>query len=382
MICKFEDLGKSNLIPGCIYEGGDSKIPLKDDPLIKLFKVDGYKKGIGNIGGFRKASKEKNGKIINENIAFVVMVDSGKQEEWPNEMDENTGIFKYYGDNRTPGNDIFKTKKLGNKFLYEIFKKAYMNSEERAKIPPIFVFKSTGKGCNKKFIGLAVPGVRGKNIQEVLERQTFKSNEGEFENFVANFTILDISNGVIKREWLEDLKDNNKIISYNEPQEWSNFILNGLNGMIYGPNYGEIEIKEEEYINYNNQTERKIKVRITQGAFRKKLLERDKKCVICGLDIQTLLIASHIKPWSDADDYEKQDSNNGLLLCANHDALFDKGYISFDYNGKIKISNLIDKSYYEKLNVDKNIKIKLNEKQNKYMEYHRKNILQNEEIIE
>ena len=104
--------------------------------------------------------------------------------------------------------------------------------------------------------------------------------------------------------------------------------------------------------------------------------------MICGLDIRTLLIASHIKPWSDADDYEKQDSNNGLLLCANHDALFDKGYISFDYNGKIKISNLIDKSYYEKLNVDKNIKIKLNEKQNKYMEYHRKNILQNEEIIE
>ena len=73
MICKFEDLGKSNLIPGCIYEGGDSKTPLKDDPLIKLFKVDGYKKGIGNIGGFRKASKEENGKIINENIAFVVM---------------------------------------------------------------------------------------------------------------------------------------------------------------------------------------------------------------------------------------------------------------------------------------------------------------------
>ena len=117
MICKFDDLGKSNLIPGCIYEGGDTKTPLKDDPLSKLFKIDGYKKGIGNIGGFRKASKEENGKIINENIAFVVMVDSGKQEEWPNEMDENTGIFKYYGDNRTPGNDIFKTKKLGREYL-------------------------------------------------------------------------------------------------------------------------------------------------------------------------------------------------------------------------------------------------------------------------
>lgn len=47
-------------------------------------------------------------------------------------MDENPGIFKYYGDNRTAGNDIFKTKNLGNKFLYEIFRKSYTGPDDRA----------------------------------------------------------------------------------------------------------------------------------------------------------------------------------------------------------------------------------------------------------
>lgn len=375
MIFKFEDLGKSNLIQGAIYEGGSNKNPIQDDPLSKIFIIEGCQKGIGNQGGFRKTSKEKACKKVNGTIAFVVMVDSGKQAEWPNKMDEEAGIFTYYGDNRTAGNDIFKTKNLGNKFLYEIFSKSYAGSDERATIPPIFIFKATGNGCDKRFIGLAVPGVRGKSMEESLERRLFKVDEGEFENYVANFTVLNVAGGVIEREWLRDLKDMNSKVSYEAPKEWNEFILNGLNNVIYNQGYEEIEVGEEAYGSYNNEVERKIKVRVTQGKFRDSLLKRDKKCVICGLDIELLLVASHIKPWSNANDYEKQDENNGILLCANHDALFDKGYISFDDYGKIYISKLIDKDSYKMLNINEAISIKINENQDKYMEYHRQNIL-------
>lgn len=375
MIFKFEDLGKSNLIQGAIYEGGSNKNPIQDDPLSKIFIIEGCQKGIGNQGGFRKTSKEKACKKVNGTIAFVVMVDSGKQAEWPNKMDEEAGIFTYYGDNRTAGNDIFKTKNLGNKFLYEIFSKSYAGSDERATIPPIFIFKATGNGCDKRFIGLAVPGVRGKSMEESLERRLFKVDEGEFENYVANFTVLNVAGGVIEREWLRDLKDMNSKVSYEAPKEWNEFILNGLNNVIYNQGYEEIEVGEEAYGSYNNEVERKIKVRVTQGKFRDSLLKRDKKCVICGLDIELLLVASHIKPWSKANDYEKQDENNGILLCANHDALFDKGYISFDDYGKIYISKLIDKDSYKMLNINEAISIKINENQDKYMEYHRQNIL-------
>lgn len=370
MIIKFADLNKSDLIPKAIYKGGTNG-HAGDEPLIKLLKIEGFKKGIGASGGFRKTSKESNGKVKHGTIAFVALVDTGKKKQWPNYFDEDTGIFTYYGDNETVGKDLLDTKHSGNELLEDIFKKSYSGTDDRATIPPIFIFKSTGEGRDTKFIGLAVPGVKGMAIEEALELRKFDG----YENYVAKFTILNISSGVIERNWLKDLKDLNCKVSYEAPKEWNDFILNGLNNVTSNQGYEEIEVREEVYSSYNNEVERKIKVRVTQGKFRDSLLKRDKKCVICGLDIEELLVASHIKPWSKADDYEKQDQNNGLLLCANHDALFDKGYISFDENGSIKISRLIDKYSYKMLNINENISIKINEEQNKYMEYHRQNIL-------
>lgn len=68
-------------------------------------------------------------------------------------------------------------------------------------------------------------------------------------------------------------------------------------------------------------------------------------CAICGVQIPHMLIASHIKPFRDcAHVYEAMDNNNGLLLCRNHDYLFDQGYISFDQDGRILISSPIMKS--------------------------------------
>ena len=42
--------------------------------------------------------------------------------------------------------------------------------------------------------------------------------------------------------------------------------------------------------------------------------------------------------------YEAIDHDNGLLLCRNHDYLFDQGYFTFDENGYIIFSEeLLDK---------------------------------------
>ena len=88
-----------------------------------------------------------------------------------------------------------------------------------------------------------------------------------------------------------------------------------------------------------------------------------------------MLIASHIKPWSDADLEERVDVNNGLLLCPNHDWLFDKGYISFDEEGKIMFSAKLNEVNQIFMNVDKNKAINMSQKTRKYMEYHREKIL-------
>lgn len=117
------------------------------------------------------------------------------------------------------------------------------------------------------------------------------------------------------------------------------------------------------------------KYRIGQTNFRTTLLSHEKKCKICGLSNESFLIASHIKPWSVSDKFEKVDTNNGFLLCPHHDKLFDGGYISFQDDGEIIISSLINKNDQSLMNINSKIKIKLNNNNLKYLKYHRENIL-------
>ena len=64
-----------------------------------------------------------------------------------------------------------------------------------------------------------------------------------------------------------------------------------------------------------------------------------------------MLIGSHIKSWKDSSDAEKLDENNGLLLCAHHDALFDKHLISFKDNGDLIVSTTLNASERAELQI-------------------------------
>lgn len=120
-----------------------------------------------------------------------------------------------------------------------------------------------------------------------------------------------------------------------------------------------------------------VKARIGQSIFKKALLSVEKKCRLCGVSDQRFLVASHIKPWSQSNHKERLDVNNGLLICPNHDALFDKGYISFNDDGAISISGSIDEATKVFLNINEARKIKMNECQQEYIKWHRENIFIN-----
>ena len=75
--------------------------------------------------------------------------------EWLDFPDEETGVFRYYGDNGQPGNDMRNTRRRGNLLLEEVFD--FLNSNNLEDMPSFFVFKKTGNG-RKKFLGLAAPG--------------------------------------------------------------------------------------------------------------------------------------------------------------------------------------------------------------------------------
>ncbi len=117
-----------------------------------------------------------------------------------------------------------------------------------------------------------------------------------------------------------------------------------------------------------------VKVRVNQGRFRERLIHKYGKCCLCNVNHLALLRASHIKPWSVSSSEEQLDVDNGLLLCPNHDALFDGGYISFDGNGKILISDSLKHIDKVSMNIRSDMKIELNERNEQYMDYHRREI--------
>jgi len=117
----------------------------------------------------------------------------------------------------------------------------------------------------------------------------------------------------------------------------------------------------------------KQKKRKGQAKFRRDLLSLTNECEICGVNDEKLLIAGHIKSWEDSDNRERLDTNNGLVLCAIHDKLFDKGLISFSNDGNIKISPDLSKKNKDILRLSSKISIKLNARKKQYMKYHRNN---------
>ena len=119
-------------------------------------------------------------------------------------------------------------------------------------------------------------------------------------------------------------------------------------------------------------TEALIDARIGQGQFRAALeREWNGACAVTGCGISQVLRASHIKPWEASSDAERLDFENGLLLSAHIDALFDKGLISFANDGKMLLSDQIsikDKTYFR---LPKSLRVKPSKRRMRFLEYHR-----------
>ena len=88
-----------------------------------------------------------------------------------------------------------------------------------------------------------------------------------------------------------------------------------------------------------------IKARVNQGVFRERLLEKyDGQCCITGIRNKELLIASHIKPWSESEADERLIPENGLLLNALHDQAFDRGLITLTDDYRLKVNKKLSSS--------------------------------------
>jgi len=155
---------------------------------------------------------------------------------------------------------------------------------------------------NRGLKGLANPG---NNAIEIYNE--FKNNWDdmlyESEVLLANYQNKTIEEAILNKEEINKLNAD---------------ILTGKQG---------IDIK------------RLVKTRVNQSLFRKVIIANySNTCAICGLNIESLLIASHIIKWSD-DKPQRLNPENGLCLCSIHDRAYEIGFLGITGTYKIILSN-------------------------------------------
>jgi len=136
----------------------------------------------------------------------------------------------------------------------------------------------------------------------------------------------------------------------------------------------EIEIDVSPIIPITEKEELR-KSRIGQGRFRDLVIKINKRCNVTRVLDVSLLIASHIKPWSKSTNEERLDGHNGLLLAPQYDKLFDKGLVTFDDKGKLIISTFLQQDIVHQWAIAVGeICGPFTDRQQIYLEFHRNNV--------
>ena len=93
-----------------------------------------------------------------------------------------------------------------------------------------------------------------------------------------------------------------------------------------------------------------------------------------GCSILPILKSSHIVPWSESNNDERLDVNNGILLSPDVDALFDRHLLSFEDNGSMILSSKVTESEVLALGIDTTVKIPSKEGMKSYLKRHRERL--------
>ncbi len=221
-----EQLKQVDLVVDAVYAGYKTERGGMADPLVPLV-------GVSRQGGFRyRGSKDR--------PSLLVLTSNLGEPEWPDQLDETTGTFVYYGDNRQPGRLLHDTPRFGNLLLRQIFDWAHLG--QRHLVPPILVFTTEATGRSFRFRGLAVPGSPALASTEDLVA-LWKTTEGQrFQNYKATFTLLD--EAVVPRAWVHESGHGH--FSELAPSPWTAWVESGGIQPLIAPRSQVIRSKSEQ----------------------------------------------------------------------------------------------------------------------------------------
>lgn len=253
----------------------------------------------------------------------------------PELLYKRSEIHDQYGGNRQGG--ISPSAKLPYIFIFSGKTGEQYGYKDGWDNPNIFSYTGEGQIGDMKFIkgNLALRDHVSKGKRVFL----FEYERSGFVKFVSELEFYDV-------DFFEtpDINKDNRIgIKFF-------FKRKGAYIPITPQQFVVKEVEQDESGIYDivmpTKTERSglVTSRIGQGAYRKRVIHRwQYQCAVTKFDKIEILIASHIVPWSKATNEERLDVHNGILLSPNYDALFDKHFITFSNQGKIVLSDKIEK---------------------------------------
>ena len=206
--------------------------------------------------------------------------------------------------------------------------------------------------------GASTAGNRVPSLLQLLYFLKYAYPKNGDIHFIKNALI----NGIFDENYKLDISDEHLIAEYEKEEK----IIEKL--------------AKEFGIAGNHIVNEVVRLSQTQLIFKERLKrEHGCHCCLCGIENETLLIASHIQDASKSNIHEKADNNNGLLLCAQHDKLFDSGLISFDFQtGKIMISKFLNEKDRKLTNINEDMKLSdelMTDERREYLIWHNNNFL-------
>ncbi|MFE7561271.1 restriction endonuclease [Kitasatospora sp. NPDC057500] len=207
----FDALPGVDLQLDALYPGGIKK-NIADEPISKLIQ------GVGNRGGFRMSRSP-----MTKAASLAVLYTTGRQPDWPDALDPQTGTFTYYGDNRKPGHELHETSRGGNLLLRNVFAASHAGPGERRRIPPFLLFEKAGPtGYDVRFRGLLAPGGPSLTSDDELAAIWRTTGGQRFQNYRARFTVLD--QAVIPRTWIQHLIKGGDPLEGGCPVVWHTWV--------------------------------------------------------------------------------------------------------------------------------------------------------------
>lgn len=254
-------------------------------------------------------------------------------------------IMNMQSGNRTRGPKWSYDETLATFGLYMMLNQRQRNDKNNPHIAQLAVgLNRTASSVYMKLMNLRAHdpneharGVSGLAHSGKLEIQIWKEYQEQSDKLLI--LALNVYVSFIEKVPLPTQDARNRRTMHSSPTPQKSLVEETTSLLIDAPRPPIVAGQQQTTAPLGSEHETTALSRVNQSYFRNALIANyHDTCCLTGINIDPLLIASHIKPWKVSTGFEKTNAANGLLLNAFHDKAFDRGYMTIDDDYRVHIS--------------------------------------------